>query len=343
MPDRLYLDHAATTPVSAAARAAFARGLDLWANPSSPHAPGRTARAALEAARASVAAALAWQGEVIFTGGATEAIAIGLDRAMLKDLQIGATEHDAVRRKSPSASVIPVGGDGLVREFDPIGSLVAVQHANSETGVIQRPGRFGAGLRFADAAQTAGKIDLPDADLIAVSAHKFGGTPGVGALLVKEFASLRPDGGQERGYRGGTENLPGILAMAAALGEARDWVAQASELRAWLDAAIEDEGGVVIARNSERIATVASYRMPGVRSAAQLIQFDLAGIAVSAGSACSSGSLKPSHVLTAMGIPEPEAAEVIRVSIGRETTRADLERLLVVWRSIAGNARRRAA
>ncbi len=343
LPDRLYLDHAATTPVSAAARAAFVSGLDLWANPSSPHAAGRVARAALEAARAAVAAALGWQGDVIFTSGATEAIAIALGRAKHEELRIGATEHDAVRRVARGARELRVGHDGLVEAFDGAGALAAIQHANSETGVIQRPGSFGAGLRFADAAQTAGKIDLPDTDMVAVSAHKFGGVPGVGALLVRDFTLLHPDGGQERGYRGGTENLPGILAMAAALGEARDWMEQAVASRGWLDAAIEDEGGVVIARDSERIATVASYRMPGVRAAAQLIQFDLAGIAVSAGSACSSGSLKPSHVLTAMGIPAHEAAEVIRISIGRETTRADLERLLAVWRSIAGAGRQRAA
>ncbi|UVO55859.1 cysteine desulfurase family protein [Sphingomonas sp. SUN039] len=357
LADRLYLDHAATTPVLSVARAAVAQGMEIWANPSSPHGPGRAARAALEEARARVKAALGWTGEVIFTSGASEAIGIAMGRTQNDVLLVGATEHDAVQRAAERVVVLPVGPDGLVAAHVLTGRLgalgaglplVVVQSANSETGVLQpldelAPAvRKAGGLLFVDASQTVGKLALPHADLIAVSAHKFGGPPGIGALLVRDFAMLNASGGQERGYRGGTENLPGALGMAAALEAPRGWIDRAADLRAHLDGAIEAAGGQVIARTSHRIATIASYRMPGVASAVQLIQFDLAGIAVSAGSACSSGSLKPSHVLTAMGWSEADAAEVVRVSFGPDTTRADVYRFVEVWRRIAADAKARA-
>ena len=357
MPERLYLDHAATTPVLPVAREAMARGVELWANPSSPHGPGRAARSALEEARGRVKAALGWSGEVIFTSGASEAIGIAMSRTKADTLLIGATEHDAVQRATERAVVLPVGQDGLVPPHVQTGRLgalgaafplVVLQSANSETGVLQPLDmliplvRKAGGLVFVDASQTAGKLPLPDADLIAVSAHKFGGLPGMGALLVRDLGILTASGGQERGYRGGTENLPGALAMAAALEAPRGWVDRAADLRVHLDGAIEAAGGQVVAKSSARIATIASYRMPGVASAVQLIQFDLAGIAVSAGSACSSGSLKPSHVMTAMGWSEADAAEVIRVSFGPDTSRADVYRFVEVWQRIFADAKARA-
>jgi cysteine desulfurase len=357
VPERLYLDYAATTPLLPVARAAMARGLDIWANPSSPHGPGRAARAALENARERIKVALEWSGDVIFTSGASEAIAIAMARTRADVLLVGATEHDAIQRVAERAVVLPVGADGLVATHVLTGRLgalgaglplVVVQCANSETGVLQPLDdlvplvRKAGGLLFVDASQTAGKLPLPDADLIAVSAHKAGGPPGIGALLVRDLGLLTAAGGQERGYRGGTENLPGAMAMAAALEASRAWIDRSGDLRAHLDGAIEAAGGQVVAKSSPRIATIASYRMPGVASAAQLIQFDLAGIAVSAGSACSSGSLKPSHVLTAMGWSEADAAEIIRVSFGPETTRADVYRFVEVWRRIAADAKARA-
>ncbi len=357
MPERLYLDHAATTPILPVAREAMTRGIDLWANPSSPHGPGRAARAALEDARARIKVALDWSGYVIFTGGASEAIGMVMSRTQADALLVGATEHDAVQRAAERAVVLPVGADGLVAPHVLTGRLgalgaglplVVVQSANSETGVLQPLSalapivRKAGGLLFVDASQTAGKLPFPEADLIALSAHKFGGPPGIGALLVRDLGMLSPSGGQERGYRGGTENLPGVLGMAAALESARGWIDRAADLRLHLDGAIEAAGGQVVAKASPRIATIASYRMPGVASAAQLIQFDLAGIAVSAGSACSSGSLKPSHVLTAMGWSEADAAEVVRVSFGPDTTRADVYRFVEVWRRIFADAKARA-
>jgi cysteine desulfurase len=351
LADRLYLDHAATTPVLAVARAAVADGFARWANPSSPHGEGRAARAALEDCRERVKAALDWDGEVLFTSGATEAIAMALGRTDADAVLASSVEHDAVHRVVPNAYIIPVGSDGVIAHDSLIGRLgalgarrplVAIQSVNNETGVQQSLGvlagvvRAAKGLLFVDASQSAGKQTLPNADLIAISAHKFGGPPGVGALLIRDLGLLAASGGQERGYRPGTENLPGALGMVAALEAPRGWLERAVDLRAHLDAAIEAGGGQVVAKSSPRLATIAGYRMPGVASSAQLIQFDMAGIAISAGSACSSGSLKPSHVLAAMGWSEAEANEVIRVSFGPETSRADVYRFIEAWKRIAG-------
>lgn len=358
MSQRLYLDHAATTPMLLDAREAMRAAIARWANPSSPHAEGRAARAMLEDARRRIATALDWDGEIIFTGGATEAIRIALSRTRCDATIVSAVEHEAVHRVAPDAFFLPVQQDGtvladaLTGRLGALGAkapLVAIQSVNNETGVCQPLDRLQAivrkagGLLFADCAQSTGKMALPDADLISLSAHKFGGPPGVGALLVRDLAVLEPSGGQEKGYRSGTENLPGIVAMAAALEAGRGWVDRAGDLRAHLDGAIEAAGGEVIGKRAPRLATISAYRMPDVAGSAQLIQLDLAGIAVSAGSACSSGTLKTSHVLSAMGWGDKEAGEVIRVSFGPETSRADIYRFIEAWKRIAGDARARAA
>ncbi|HEY0270917.1 MAG TPA: aminotransferase class V-fold PLP-dependent enzyme [Sphingomonas sp.] len=358
MSSRVYLDHAATTPLRPAARAAMLAALDRWANPSSPHGEGRAARAMLEEARARIGAALGWGGALLFTSGASEGLATVFARAAARRRIVSAVEHAAVLRVAgPDTLPLPVGRDGVVAAgalaaaLDEAGErpLVAVQLVNSETGVIQPAAAIGAAVRGAgglwlcDATQAAGKMALPEADFLVLSAHKFGGPPGVGALLVRDLATLAPTGGQEQGYRGGTENLPGIAAMAAALDEGGGWIERAAELRAHCDGAIEAAGGVVIARDAARLPTIASYRMPGVPAAAQLIRLDLAGFAVSAGSACSSGSLRPSHVLAAMGMDESEAGEVIRISFGRGTRREEVWRFTESWRVIAADAKARAA
>lgn len=343
---RLYLDHAATTPLLPAARAAMAEGLERWANPSSPHAEGRAARAALEDARARIARELGTEGTILFTSGATEAIDIALGRGRAGRRLISAVEHDAVRRAAPDADRLPVSAEGIV-EAGAIeaGSLVAIQAVNNETGVIQPIEKLGGALRkggallLADCAQSAGKLPLPDADFISISAHKLGGPPGIGALIVRDLATLHPSGGQEQGYRGGTENLPAVLGFAAAVEAGSEWLDRARLLRDRLDAAVREGGGVVVADRADRLPTIASYRMPGVPATSQLIRFDLAGIAVSAGSACSSGSLKPSHVLAAMGWAEDAAREVIRVSFGRDTVEADIDRFIAEWRAIIGSTR----
>jgi cysteine desulfurase len=263
-----------------------------------------------------------------------------------------------VIRAAPDAPRLPVGRDGIADprvlasalEGKPA-ALVAVQWANSETGVIQPVAALAAavhragGLLLLDAAQMPPGADpaaLAAADFVALSAHKHGGPPGVGALLVRDFATLTPSGGQERGYRPGTENLPGALGYAAALGEPID-LDRLATVRARLDDAITRSDGEIVAAAAPRHPAIGAYRMPGVASAAQLIRFDLAGIAVSAGSACASGSMKPSHVLAALGWPEEESREVVRVSFGRTTTVADVEAFITAWREAARAGRRFAA
>lgn len=334
MTTRIYLDHAATTPMRPEAIAAVAEGMARWANPSSPHAEGRAARRAQEDARARIAAALGWDGEVILTSGASEALSIALREY---DAVASSVEHDAVLRVV-GGDRMPVGADGRI---DPAavsdGRRVAVQSANSETGVLQPLAEVTAqaGVLVADCSQSAGKLDLPGADLIVVSAHKLGGPPGIGALLVRDFALLTPTGGQEQGYRGGTENLPGALGFAAALEAPRDWFERAAVLRADLDTKIRAWGGEIVADASPRIATIAAYRLPGRSAAAQLMRLDSAGFAVSAGSACSSGTLKTSHVLSAMGMDAKAASEVIRVSFGWNTTAEEVEAFAAAWSAMA--------
>jgi cysteine desulfurase len=342
MSNRIYLDHAATTPVVPAAREAMATALANWANPSSPHGDGRKAKAALEDARAQVRAALDWDGEVIFTSGASEAISMALAGF---DAVASAVEHDAVLNAVGAEARLPVDAGGIVQ----LGSVAkgrryAIQQVNNETGVIQPLAdlsdaiRNGGGLLFADCSQGAGKLALPDADMIALSGHKFGGPPGIGALLLRDLALLRPTGGQEQGYRRGTENLPSIMGLAAALEAGFGWLAEAARLRVKLDSAIKAHGGMVIANESPRLATIASYRMPGVSASSQLIGFDMAGISVSAGSACSSGTLKTSHVLGAMGWDAAAAGEVVRVSFGPQTSEADIDRFIAQWTAMKNRA-----
>ena len=356
--NRIYLDHAATTPLLPEAADAMARAFEVWANPSSPHAEGRASRALLEAARKTIADVLGWRHDVILTSGASESIAIVAKSAKPERRLVGATEHEVVpAAMGEGAIVLSVDTDGLIdmdaldAALDGKPALVAIQQVNNETGVIQpmaaiaeRVSAAGS-LLLADCAQGAGKLDLPDADFIAVAAHKLGGPPGVGALLIRDLATLRASGGQEKGYRRGTQAVPAVAGFAAAL-EAHafaDAMPRLANLRAKLEDELSRAGGVVIASNSPRIAGIGAIAMPGVTSASQLVQFDLAGIAISAGSACSSGSMKASRVLAAMGV-DPSLAEcVIRVSFGPSTSEADVERFIAEWRRIASRAASKAA
>lgn len=339
---RIYLDHAATTPVIPSARAAMADAMLRWANPSSPHQEGRAARFALEDARSRIAAALNWDGDVILTSGASEAIALGL-RAT--GAIASAVEHDAVLAVA-GPSRLPVVDNGYVDITAITGNgRFAVQSVNNETGVIQPMADISAavqiagGILFADCSQSAGKLPLPDADLISISAHKLGGPPGMGALLVRNLGLLSPTGGQEQGYRRGTENLPAVIGFATALEAGFAWMATAVHLRKILEDAIVAAGGEIVAGSSNRLATIGSYRMPGVAASSQLINFDMAGIAVSAGSACSSGTLKTSHVLGAMGWDDTSASEVIRVSFGVDTNASDIARFIDAWSGIAARVK----
>ena len=353
---RIYLDHAATTPVLPEARQAMVEALECWANPSSPHAEGRAARAILEDARARIAAALGWRHDVIFTSGASEAVAIAAHRVNAPGRLVGATEHDLVPHEMGSdAGLLPVGSDGLIdlAALDAAlaggPALVAVQQVNNETGVVQSLDLIGERVRaagsilLADCAQSAGKLPLPEADFIAVSAHKLGGPPGIGALLVKDLATLEPVGGQEKGYRRGTQDAPAAAAFAAAL-ESRafaDAMPRLAELRRRLDEGVKAAGGIVIAEDSSRIPNIGAVALPGLASASLLVQFDLAGFAVSAGSACSSGKMKESRVLAAMGVAPEIAGSMLRVSFGPDTSEADVDAFLAEFSRIA--ARRQAA
>ncbi|MBA3526481.1 MAG: aminotransferase class V-fold PLP-dependent enzyme [Pseudomonadota bacterium] len=358
MANRIYLDHAATTPVLAPAREAAAAATEHWANPSSPHAEGRKARSLLEAARDSIKRSLDWRHDVIFTSGASEAVAIVAARAKVERRLVGATEHAIVPHEmGEGAGLLPVRADGLI-DMDALQqalgegpALVAIQQVNNETGVIQPMEQLVAEVRsagsllLADCAQSAGKLPLPDADFIAISAHKLGGPPGIGALLVRDLAALEPCGGQEQGYRRGTQDAPAAAGFAAAL-ESRafaDAMPRLDGMRRRLDEGVKGAGGVVIAEGSPRIANIGAVALPGASQASLLVQFDLAGFAVSAGSACSSGKMKQSNVLAAMGVAPEIASSFLRISFGPSTSHADIDAFLAEWRRIAERANAKAA
>ena len=349
---RIFLDHAATTRLLPQARAALDRGYDSWANPSSPHAEGRKARALLEEARTALAGELGWRHDVIFTSGASEAIEIAASRARIAGRARGATEHAIVSHAfGPGAKIIPVGRHGLIDEaaLDAVlgegPALIAIQLVNNETGILQPLDRLAPRIRaagsllLADCAQSASKAPLPDADFIALSAHKLGGPPGVGALLVKDLATLEPVGGQEKGYRRGTQDMPNALAFAAAVAARPYDMDRLAALRARLDEGVKAAGGVVIGEDSPRLPTIGAIALPGGSSASLLVQFDLAGIAVSAGSACSSGKMKDSAVLAAMGVAPEIAGGFLRISFGPRTSEAEIDAFLAEWARIASRAR----
>ena len=367
---RIYLDHAATTPVLPEVMTSMCEAMGKWANPNSPHSEGRAARAALEDARQRIKKALSWDGELIFTSGATESLAIALSRSD-RPVLASAVEHDAVFRAAPAAKVIPVGArsevdrdaldDGLKRNNAP---LVAIQHVNSETGIEQpideltRFVREAGGCLVCDCSQSAGKVPLPDADMLVVSAHKLGGPPGIGALLVRDLGMLTAVGGQEFGYRAGTQNVPAAVGFAVAVeqfpirlipgggpdaGPMAQWLHDLAHPILDLEYPMTQAGGVYQPARGMRLSSIQAWTIPGMSAAAQLVHFDSAGIAVSAGSACSSGSLKSSRVLSAFGVSEEDARCTIRVSFGWSTSSDDISRFLETWRDIASKAQSRAA
>jgi cysteine desulfurase len=345
---RIFLDHAATTFILPEARAALSRGLDAWANPSSPHAEGRASRALLEEARTTIAHVLGWRHDVIFTSGASESVEIVAKRARVAGRAYGATEHAIVPHTFGSeARVIPVGPDGLIDEaaLDAVlaegPALIAIQQVNNETGIIQPLDllypkiRETGSLLLADCAQGASKLPLPDADFIAACAHKLGGPPGIGVLLVKDLGTLEPVGGQEKGYRRGTQDAPNALAFAAALAAKTYDMDRLAMLRTKLEDGVKAAGGVVIGEGSPRIPTIGAVSMPGASSASLLVQFDLAGIAVSAGSACSSGKMMESAVLAAMSVAPEIAGGFLRISFGPHTSEVEVDAFLAEWTRIA--------
>ncbi|MDX2259806.1 MAG: cysteine desulfurase family protein [Hyphomicrobiaceae bacterium] len=372
---RAYLDHNATTPLRPEAQAAMIGAMTVTGNPSSVHAEGRAARHIVESARADVAALAGCEpSAVVFTSGATEAASTVM-RAGWGEIVTSAAEHPAVAAAIAASGVptvvVPLSRDGGVelRAVEaalgaplPVSArrLLVVQAANGETGTIQpvadlaRLAHAHGALMFTDAAQAAGKLDLPacvgEADYVALSAHKLGGPQGIGALVVRGPQALPPllvGGGQERGRRAGTEAVTMIAGFAAAVGAVRGQAAERVRLRALRD---EVEGIVttagggarVVAAGAKRLPNTVSVICPGRRSETLVIALDLAGVAVSAGSACSSGKVRRSGVLEAMGYGPDEAASAIRISLGWSTTRADIERLRAAWAAIdPGDARLR--
>jgi cysteine desulfurase len=379
MPDRVYLDWNATTPLRTEAREAMAAAWDLPGNPSSVHAEGRKARRLVEDARAAVAGAVgALPRNVVFTSGGTEANALALTPGLrLKSgpaaqrLLVSAIEHASVlaggRFKTEAITAVSVSGSGLVhldhlRETLAAGppALVSVMLANNETGAVQPIAEVAeivhaaGGLLHVDAIQALGKIPFDistlNADLVSVSAHKIGGPKGVGALVwaddVQGLEPLLRGGGQERGHRAGTENVAGIAGFGAAVRAATDALEndaiRLENLRNRLETGLRQPPGVLIfSRKVRRLPNTTLFTTPGLRAETAVIGFDLAGIAVSSGSACSSGKVQPSHVLEAMGFSRELAQGAVRLSLGWSTCEADIDCCMEAWRKLAGTLPKR--
>ncbi len=379
MTTRIYLDHNATTPLVPEALDAMARALaDEYGNASSIHSFGQRAKAALDDARTEVARLIgAEPGEIVFTAGGTEADNIALRGLMdaapaaRPRLVVSAVEHEAVletaralARRGRPVTTLPVHATGLVDVAaleSVLGAdvaLVSVIAANNETGVIQpieelARAAHAAGAAFhTDAVQAAGKIPVDvralGADLLSLAAHKFGGPKGVGALWLRrgtKMAGVITGGRQERNRRAGTENVPAIVGagVAARLARARmaDESARLAVLRDRLEAGLlaAIPGTAVNGAGAPRVANTANVAFDGVEAESLLIALDLEGIAVSTGSACSSGSLEPSHVLRAMGLPHRRVQSSIRFSLGWTTTAEDIERTLAVLPPLVGRLR----
>ena len=358
MRQPIYLDYNATAPVRPDAAAAVAEALQATGNASSVHGFGREARRILEDAREAVAGLVgAAPAQVIFTGGGTEANDLALGGCGRARVLVSAGEHDSVLQAVPAAERIPLQRDGRIDRSalaallaaDASPALVSVMLANNETGVIQpldevvALARARGALVHCDAVQAAGKIALDVADLgvdlLSLSAHKLGGPQGVGALVVAEGVPLRPalrGGGQERRRRAGTENLPGIAGFGAAARAAADGLAGFAALAALrddLEARLRALAPEVIVYGAEapRLANTSCFALPGLPAETQVMALDLAGIAVSAGSACSSGKIEPSHVLRAMGATAQQASSAIRVSLGWRSGAADIKAFVAAW------------
>jgi cysteine desulfurase len=354
-----YLDWNATAPLRPETAAAMSKALGRWGNPSSVHRRGRATRQTIERAREAVAGLLGDvdPSGVIFVSGGTEANHLALLGAGRERVLVSAIEHDSVRYAVPAAEIIPVGPEGILSldalerllAADARPALVSVMHANNETGVIQPVAEIAAiarrhgALFHCDAVQAVGKVALDaramGADLVTLSAHKIGGPPGVGALIVTgevELAPLLRGGGQEHRRRAGTENLPGIAGFAAAATAAAAELAvydRVGGLRNGLEAEIASiaRDAVVLGAGANRLPNTSAIAMPGVAAETQVVALDLDGVMVSAGAACSSGKVGPSHVLAAMRVAPPIAASTIRVSLGWSSTEAEIDHFLRAW------------
>lgn len=374
MRNRVYLDWNATTPLRAEARVAMAAAWDLLGNPSSVHAEGRHARHLVEEARDVVAKAVgALSRNIVFTSAGTEANALALMPGLrsgsgrpVERLLVSAFEHASVlaggRFPAEAVCKIRVTRSGLV-DLDHLESLLAsgppalvsIMAANNETGAVQ-PVQQAAeivhgrgGLLHVDAIQAFGRIPFDisslGADIVTVSAHKIGGPKGVGALVLAEgLNGLEPllrGGGQELGRRAGTENVAGIAGFGAAVKAAitgeKEEASRIESLRNRLETGLRQASGtIVFSEDVPRLPNTTLFTAPGLKAETAVIGFDLEGIAVSSGSACSSGKVQASHVLQAMGFPHEFAQGAVRISLGWSTSEADIDCCLEAWRKLAG-------
>lgn len=355
----IYLDYNATAPLKPGVSAAMVAALETAGNPSSVHRAGRAARRIAESARALLAQNLgARPQDVIFTSGGTEANRLALTGTGRTRLLISAVEHASVAAYGSDEGTLPVNADGSL-DLDALRAaladhggetLVSVMLANNETGVLQPVAEAAAivhaagGLLHCDAVQGLGKhpLSLLDlgADLLTVSAHKIGGPAGVGALAVRPglaLAANRAAGGQEQGRRPGTENLAGIAGFGAALALLAESLAdqpRQAALRDRLEAELTQAGATIFGAAVQRLANTTCAAMPGVPAETQVMAFDLAGFCVSAGSACSSGKVQTSPVLTAMGVPADIASAAIRISIGSGTSIQEVGAFAERWKHL---------
>jgi cysteine desulfurase len=373
MSDRVYLDWNATTPLRPESKQAMAAAWEISGNPSSVHTEGRQARRLVEEARAAIAAAVgARPHDVVFASGGTEANALALTPGLrrgtgqpVQRLLVSAIEHASVLAggRFPAASIgtIKVTGSGLVELNDLRAllaygppALVSVMLANNETGAVQPVPEIAdvvheaGGMLHVDAIQALGKIPIDinwlKADLMTLSAHKIGGPKGAGAVvLAEDVQGLEPllrGGGQELGRRAGTENVAGIAAFGAAARTAISALPADSGRLAGLRERLEQglkktPGMIVFSEAAPRLPNTTLFTVPGLKAETAVIGFDLAGIAVSSGSACSSGKVQPSHVLDAMGFPKDMAQGAVRLSLGWSTSESDIDLTLEAWRKLA--------
>jgi cysteine desulfurase len=372
MSSRVYLDHNAASPLRPQAREAMMSALDCVGNPSSIHAEGRAARRILETARETIAAHFELKpANVYFTSGGTEAANWLLQPQPGTKLVLSAVEHPCVlfghRFEPENSTPVPVSADGTL-DFEIFGAalcdgaIAAVQAANNETGVVQALNeacaiakKKGAKL-ICDAVQAVGRLPLGNlgkADALFFSAHKLGGPKGAGAVVVRNSGlQLEPfirGGGQERRQRSGTENVAAIAGMAAALdasiADLSAFEFRSKMLRGELEAGLRSivPEVTIVGENAERLPNTTCFAVPGTSAATALIAFDLEGIAVSSGPACSSGKVERSHVLDAMGISAELGTGAIRVSTGWTTTEEDIGRFLAVFERICGTGKARRA
>ena len=375
MTERSYFDWNATAPLRLEARAAMLAALDLAGNASSVHAEGRAARRLIEQARAQVAALVGAEPKTVtFTSGATEANMLALTPAILAGgrkeprdrLLVSAVEHPSVlgggRFAAEQVEILPVDRDGVV-DLEALRSavarterpLVSVMLANNETGVIQPIAQIAdivhaaGGLLHVDAVQGAGRLscrmDDLGADLLSLSSHKLGGPQGAGALVVRDGLHIAEPlirgGGQERGLRAGTENVAAIAGFGAAaavaigLAETAGMAALRDRIEAGIKAATPD--AVVFGSNATRLPNTILVAVPGIKAETAIIAFDLNGIALSSGSACSSGKVQASHVLSAMGVEPALAQGALRISLGWETRESDVGKLLTAWNTVVSS------